>query len=218
MSPSEVESCLSEIGRLWPRVMSAKGWTKEEKALFAEKAARVHCGQDQAVAAIREYKATVEKFPQVAGLLDRLKRLNPTGTHSPTREHADPAMHPTLAHMVKRLHHEGLPISPSEDPKNIVAHYWGMSCRITADLLGFVPADRFDGIYRDVMELWHDDHERADKAREWLIGKFADRLDPPAQPTNRQVRAQCLRRVTESRVAKTMAMQETSNERAQHVV
>jgi citrate synthase len=156
MSPSEVESCLSEIGRLWPRVMSAKGWTKEEKALFAEKAARVHCGQDQAVAAIREYKATVEKFPQVAGLLDRLKRLNPTGTHSPTREHSDPAMHPTLAHMVKRLRHEGNEVPT--DPKATVATYWAMALGKTADLLGFVPADRFDGIYRDVMELWHDDH------------------------------------------------------------
>lgn len=203
MTPSEVESCLAEIGRLWPRVMSAKGWTRDEKALFAERAARVHCGQDQAIAAIREYKATVEKFPQVAGVLERLKRLNATGTHSPVRERTDPAMHPTLAHMVQRLRHEGHEV-PTE-PKAIVATYWGMSCRITADLLGFVPSDRFDGIYRDVMEIWHDDHERADKAREWLIGRFADRLDPPAQPTNRQVRAQCLRRVTEARVAKTMA-------------
>lgn len=189
MSPNEVEGCMAEIGRLWPRVMSAKGWTKDEKILFGERAARVHCSQEQAIAAIREYKATEDKFPSVAGILKCLRRLNPTGTISPPRGPEGHTLHPRLAHMVKRLHHEGLPISPSEDPKNIVAHYWGMSCRITADLLGFVPADRFDGIYRDVMEIWRDDHERADKAREWLIGRFADRLEPPAKPTDRQRQA-----------------------------
>lgn len=193
---------MSEIGRLWPRVMSAKGWTTDEKVLFSERAAHVRCEQHQAIAAIREYKATVEKFPQVAGVLERLRRLNPTGTHSPTRDRTDPDMHPRLAHMAKRLRHEGREVPA--DPKALVATYWAMALGITAEILGYVPEDRFDGIYRDIMVIWHDDHERAERAREWLIGKFADRLNPPAEPTNRQVRAQCLRKATEKRALATV--------------
>jgi len=187
MSPNEVEGCLAEIGRLWSRVMSAKGWTKDEKILFSERAARVHCSQEQAIAAIREYKATETKYPSVAGILKQLRRLNPTGTISPSRGPEGPALHPVLAHMVRRLRNQCLPI-PTEHSA-IVAAYWVMVLGITADLLGFVPEDRFDGIYRDVMNIWHDDHERADAAREWLIGQFADRLSPPANPTEQQRRA-----------------------------
>lgn len=171
---------------------------------------------DDVIQAAMDFVATDAepgKISLAGRIAGQLKRAAPTGTISPAREKTDPAMHPVLAHMVQRLRHEQCEVP--EDPKTLVATYWVMSLNLTAGLLGFVPEDRFDGIYRDVMTVWHDDHERAERAREWLIGKFADRLDPPTEPTNRQVRAQCLRKVTEKRaLATVLAAERDEKERA----
>lgn len=70
MTPSERDSMAATVRNLWPRVK----WGPGEWSVLDESAGRIHIDSEQAAAAIRNLKATSEKYPTVAAVLNALRR------------------------------------------------------------------------------------------------------------------------------------------------
>ena len=70
MTPTERDSVAATIRTLWPRVK----WGPGEWSVLDESAGRIHIDTEQATAAIRNLKATSEKYPTVAAVLGCLRR------------------------------------------------------------------------------------------------------------------------------------------------
>lgn len=70
MTPSERDSMAATVRTLWPRVK----WGPGEWSVLDESAGRIQIDSDQATAAIRNLKATSDKYPTVAAVLSALRR------------------------------------------------------------------------------------------------------------------------------------------------
>lgn len=68
MTPTDTGTAAQIIRSLWPRCR----WEAEEWNLFAEKVAHIEIDAEQARAALRNLKATSDKYPTIAAVLKAL--------------------------------------------------------------------------------------------------------------------------------------------------
>jgi len=74
MTPSERDTLAATVRNLWPRVK----WGPGEWSVLDEKSAHITIDSAQATAAVRNLKATSDKYPTVANVLGALRRAENT--------------------------------------------------------------------------------------------------------------------------------------------
>ena len=142
MTKHEVDSIVNMIRKLWPRCK----WTEDEQDVFEERAERVSIELAQAEAAIRNVKATSDKFPQIATLLKALDNAR----NRPVVQ-AD-APKPTSCRLSEMARRNGLSLVSANKVEVVVADWHGKA-RASVRIRGTVPDSHYREFAQDMLEL-----------------------------------------------------------------
>lgn len=167
MTPTQTKDVVAAVQGLWPRCK----WTADEQDVFEERVRRLNIEPDQAEAAIRNLKATSDKFPQIAHLLKALENAR----NRPTVQ-ADAPRPPTtrLTEMARR---NGL--HPSASPVEIVVAEWKAWGRASMKIRGECPTRYYKDFQGDMMSLARATERECD---EWWYAIVESVQDVPKWP------------------------------------
>jgi hypothetical protein len=133
MTPNEVSNAQGLIQSLWPR----SKWSPQEWEVFQEKAVRLPIDGEQAAAAIRELKATSDKYPSVALLLAAMRgacQETPRGV-SPV----DVAPYPSVSAYRAQMKCHGVVLPETASPADVVLAWWRQSIEFRMKAWGDIP-------------------------------------------------------------------------------
>lgn len=176
MNASDATATRAIVASLWPRTSSGRfAWTAMEWSTFIESCGRLSISTDQADAALRNLKATSEKYPSVAGLLKAMKSASPECAEQPS------VSEPTLTRadfMRKLLAASGIVVDGGD--AEVLRAYWLDGLHATMRMRGDVPPHYRDDFKADAAAC-HVGQTEADDVWDWLVGQVVDiELDEPA--------------------------------------
>lgn len=147
MTPNEVSNAQGLIQSLWPR----SKWSPQEWEVFQEKAVRLPIDGEQAAAAIRELKATSDKYPSVALLLAAMRgacQETPRGVSPVTA-----VPYPSVSAYRAQLKCHGLTMPDDSSPADIVLAWWKQTIVFRMAMHGDIPPERQGDFAEDCRTL-----------------------------------------------------------------
>lgn len=178
MTPSERDIVANTVRGLWPRTGGKMGWNSAEWSVLDEYTARIDIDANQAVAALRNLKATSKAYPQVSLIREALLRAEGSRSPRPGQAESLPPTFSRIEHMRRMLTtRDRLP----EDRSNagVVKHYWLEACWRSMRMRADIPESYERDFIADGIEVAHMSPE---EAREWwteIVAKVQHvQLDP----------------------------------------
>lgn len=186
MTPTEIEVVSGTVRALWPRVK----WGAGEWSVLEENAAHIRIDSEQVLAAIRNVKATSDKYPTVAAILAALRRAE----NRPAIGQASP-LPPTLTRigeMRKRMVAQGHLDFATKPASEVVVGYWHDACHRSMRARGDIPGGYEADYLSDAMEAAKMSRVEADDWWAWMLD---DVKDVPIDPKFAAAFARCRRQV-----------------------
>lgn len=153
MNAYDIAATRRTVEGLWPRTASGRyAWTDMEWSLFVETCAGLNIEHAQAEAALRNYKASTDKYPQVGGLVRAMKGAIPQTAArgvSPRTEQPYPSVAAYRAQL--RCHNVTLPEDASR--ADVVLAWWRQTIEFVMAFRGDVPPAYRDDFSADCIGM-----------------------------------------------------------------
>jgi hypothetical protein len=186
MTPSDIQTTKATIERAWPKLR----WSPDEWSIFVEGCKNIRLEAAQAVAVIREYKRTDDRYPAVARLLRALKAAITPDSRTPELTGMDEGEHRDIGMLRRQMLAQNVEGAHKADAPSVIWTYYLRAASRSVRLYGYVHDQVFEGLRVRLQTLCGYDGSTAAACEQALIDRFAEHLDPgpptPQQELNRR--------------------------------